>query len=846
MREAGKEISIVSPILHLICNAHLDPVWQWRWEEGASEALATFRNAVEILDGHPRLIFCHNEAVLYRWVERYDPGLFAEIRRLVGEGRWVISGGWFIQPDLNLAGTESLIRHIAEGRRYFRETFGAEPRVAYNFDSFGHSAGLPQILRQSGYEMYIHMRPQAHELALPGDLYRWRGADGTEIPAYRISVGLYHTERDNIAERLAAGVELALELGRDVPVFWGLGDHGGGATRRDLRVIDRFAAVETRVRIIHSTPDRFCRAVREAAEAAPLFEGGLQRVFTGCYTSLSRLKRRSRRSLGTIVQSEALAASAWWAGAAKYDEAAFGEVWRTHLFNDFHDILTGSCVEPAEQDTLDQYGRAEDEARRLRLGAVAALNRGPAGSPDLPITVASAVPSPGPVPVEFECQADYRPFWKGRWHLRLFRPDGSEVPCQEEQPEALLPFNDWRRRISFMDRLPGVGVSRYHVRAFETPDPDRRGPEAGRPAGGTGPSEVPARRQATVSACSGPSSPPHRIDRKTGRVVSLRAAGAGECLVGPLLEPVAVDDQGDSWGTGCGSYPHVSGAFEPGGPPVRLESGPIRTITQSVFVYGESRVVQEVCAYEAWPVLDVRLRVTWNERRRRLVLRTATRIDASGVLCEVPGGAAVRPADGGEYVHGRWLIVEGSLRGRPAALGIVNNGQPGMSFRDGEVRLSVLRSAVYCHERDFALGPSPARKHSDIGIHDIRLLVVAGDPAGVRALVPGFADYLGSPPSAYAHLPARVRRNATALLTLGPSTVRLLACKPSWDGRALVVRLQEAVGRATRARLGVAGPGDPARPRTISIPLSFRPFEIKTLRIERNGRFREAGLIDEL
>ena len=126
-------------------------------------------------------------------MERFDPRLFADIGRLVRAGRWAISGGWFIQPDVNLLGTESLIRQIAEGRRYFRDAFGAAPRVAYNFDSFGHSGGLPQILCLAGYEMYIHMRPQSQELDLPADLYRWRGADGTEIPAYRISVGLYHT-----------------------------------------------------------------------------------------------------------------------------------------------------------------------------------------------------------------------------------------------------------------------------------------------------------------------------------------------------------------------------------------------------------------------------------------------------------------------------------------------------------------------------------------------------------------------------------------------------------------------------------------------------------------------------
>ena len=65
--------------LHLICNAHLDPVWQWDWNEGASAALATFYSAAELADEYD-YIFCHNEALLYEWIERYDPALFSRIR----------------------------------------------------------------------------------------------------------------------------------------------------------------------------------------------------------------------------------------------------------------------------------------------------------------------------------------------------------------------------------------------------------------------------------------------------------------------------------------------------------------------------------------------------------------------------------------------------------------------------------------------------------------------------------------------------------------------------------------------------------------------------------------------
>jgi len=854
----NSENGILSPIsVHLICNAHLDPVWQWRWDEGASEALATFRNAVEILDGHPSLVFCHNEAVLYQWAERLDADLFADIRRLVKAGRWAVSGGWFIQPDVNLPGTESLIRTIAEGQRYFRERFDAAPRVAYNFDSFGHSGGLPQILRLAGYEMYVHMRPQAGELTLPADLYRWRGVDGTTIPAYRIAVGLYHTEHDNIEERLRAGVELALQLGRDVPVFWGLGNHGGGATRRDLETIGAFIARERRVRIVHSTPDRFCDAVKEAAAAAPIHDGDLQRSFTGCYTSLSRLKRQAVSSLGRLVQTEAAAAAAWWLAGREAPAEEMRQAWKLHVFNDFHDILPGTCVASAEHDALGQYGRAEDIARLSSLEAASALNRGSRNSPSLPVTVLNANPSLRRFPVEFECMADHRPFWKGTWRMRLFRADGREVVCQEEQPESLLPFNNWRRRISFIDDLPGVGVTRYELKAFEIKE---RG-------------HVPEVRVPAASPLA------HRVDPESGLIAAL-AAFARCPSGGPLFEPLVVEDTADSWGTGRGSYLKITGRFKPACPPFVIEQGPVRTITRSILAYRASRIVLDAIAYPSWPVIEIRCRVTWNEPKRRLKLAVPTSLASPVLLAEVPGGAILRPDDGEEHVHGRWLVVEGrsgrrSERARsrgtgpsgdgPLAVGIASSGQHGLDFHDGEIRLSVLRSSAYCHERGFDLGKG-AWKFADIGVHEFRLLATAGAPAAVTAMMPGLADHLAAPPAAYAHLPFDADKvvSAERLLDVRPASIRLLACKRSWDGEALVVRLQEAVGKKTKALLKVANPaakkvsqsfGDPspnqeggherAHIPQVHVPIAFAPFEIKTVRVEKDGTWRAVKPIEE-
>ena len=809
------------PTIHLICNAHLDPVWQWRWEEGCSEAFSTFGNAVQLLREHPALIFNHNESVLYEWVKRYEPSLFNEIQGLVREGRWHISGGWYLQPDVNLPGPEALIRHIARGRRFFLEHFNTRPRVAYNFDSFGHGAGLPQILRRAGYLMYIHMRPQEQEMHLPGDLYRWRGVDGSEILTYRIAIGLYHTERDNIEQRLLEGKDLALRINRDVPVFWGIGDHGGGPSRDDLEKIESFIKGEHEVRIRHSTPEMLYEALRKYARQAPVVEGELQRVFTGCYTSLSRLKRGMLQSLGTVLQTETLRTATWWQLGQEFPSRELDEGWAKHLFNDFHDILPGSCTEPAEQDALNQYGSVDCSMRSLRLGAAAAVNEGKPMHLYVPVTVMNTNPACTSVPVEAECMLDLRPKWTGAWHVRLYSLDGREIPCQEEQPESLLPFNGWRRKVSFFPHLPAVGASHYEIRILE------------------GSREV----------GDAPPALNHTLDMSTGLITSLDAGEGKECLTGSLLRGLVVDDDGDSWGADRWSYRDVVGQFEtvPGSVQV-IQRGPIRTITEAMFGWGKSTITMRTISYPEWPVLELRLRVQWNESRMRLKLSIPTAFHSENILCEIPGGIMPRPADGQEYVHGRWAFLHGSIGGHTAAVGIVNSGQHGFDFKDGEMRLSVLRSAAYCHEQGFKIGEFPVRKHMDQGVHDVKLLVTAGEVDAVRQSLPGLADWLCAPPAVYAHLPVGMRRNKRgrgsagemplSLLSLEPATVRMMGCMPSADGKGMIVRLQETLGKRTKASLVIHQPFK-------KIALTFGPFEIKTVRIRRSGQWKEVGMVDE-
>ena len=79
--------------LHMIGNAHMDPVWIWDWREGFGEVWATFRSALDLLDEHPDCVFTASSAAHHEWMELHDPAMFERIRSAVAAGRWCVVGG---------------------------------------------------------------------------------------------------------------------------------------------------------------------------------------------------------------------------------------------------------------------------------------------------------------------------------------------------------------------------------------------------------------------------------------------------------------------------------------------------------------------------------------------------------------------------------------------------------------------------------------------------------------------------------------------------------------------------------------------------------------------------------
>jgi alpha-mannosidase len=364
-RESAKTFGV----LHVIAQAHLDPVWLWPWRDGCAEALTTMQSALDRMDEVPALCFSQSAASNYRWAQEMDPRLFAQIRRRVREGRWEPVGGWVVEPDCNIPSTESLIRQCLYGKRYFAERLGVDVRVGYNVDSFGHGGGLPQILARAGYRYYVMMRPQEHEAALP-KLFWWEADDGSRVLTWRISPHYGQSPRDSaddVEQAIRGASDRCFAPGIDHGAFFfGVGNHGGGPTRAHLRRLLELQHDPRLPELRFSTLSQFFTEVERSPGFAdvPTIRHELQHHARGCYSAMGEIKAMNRRAERSLIKAETIACAS---GEGTHARDALRDAWWKLLFNQFHDVLGGSSIRSAYVQSRDQLGAAR--CRRWRAAS---------------------------------------------------------------------------------------------------------------------------------------------------------------------------------------------------------------------------------------------------------------------------------------------------------------------------------------------------------------------------------------------------------------------------------------------------------------------------------------------
>jgi len=794
-------------IVHMIGNAHIDPVWLWQWPEGYQEVRATFHSALDRMDENPDFVFTHTSVLFLQWAKESDPELFERIRARVAEGRWQVVGGWWIEPDCNIPGGESFVRQGLYGQRWLRRHLGIVATTGANLDSFGHNATLPQILARSGMDSYVFLRPKPEENSdVPRGLFRWEAADGSSVTAYRIPHE-YLSPADDVGDHVEKSLATLPGELDELAVFYGVGNHGGGPTRANLRSIAELDGRDgTRLRL--SSLRAFFDAVD--GRELPTWRGELQYHAPGCYTTHSGIKRWNRRAEQLLQRAEKWSVVADALGVQPYPARELAEAWRLLLFNQFHDTLAGTSIEPAYVDARDQIGHATSLASLAFNRAVQSIARG-VSIPHDESTRPLIVFNPHPWRLREDVELEYN--WLTAAGVHLEDGDGAEVPLQ--QTRSLTTMSSNRARLVFPADIPPLGYRVYAIRTGET--------EA---------------RTGAARATGTQIENEHvllELDPASGRIVRLVHKPSGADLAAPGAHAVVVDDVSDTWGHDVTAYDAEVGEFECAS--VRLvEDGPVRAMLRVESRYGDSLLREDYVLGAAATYVDVNVVLDWHERLKLLKLRYPTTIEDATSTFEVPYGHLVRPANGHEESAQSWVDVSGAGGG----LAVLVDAKGGYDVRGADVGVSAVRSPVWAWHDPRKLEPDGEFEYMDQGRQRFRVRLVphAGDwrAAGVVRLAaelnqPAFAlleSFHDGP------LPAQ-----RSFADDGGGEVVMTVLKAAEDGCGYVVRAYESAGRDVDAHIELPLLGR-------AIHARFGANEIKTFFVPRDGDapVRETNLLE--
>ena len=790
--------------IHLIGYAHLDPVWLWPWTEGFSEVKATFRSALDRIKEYPEFIFTFPGACYYSWVEENAPEMFEEVRRRVQEGRIALVNGWWIQPDCNIPCGESYARHALYSQRYYKEKFGITCNVGYNADSFGHNGMLPQILKKSGMDYYVFMRPGDHENPDIPILFNWESSDGSKVAAFKIIISYNSGYADDLKNKLERVKSITQELNKDTMMFYGVGNHGGGPTISMLNYFKEIMKQPDGGSLVFGSPNSYMETVNK--ENLPIWKHDLQNHAIGCYSAVLSVKQQNRRAETSLLTAECVGSMAHMLLGAPYGKKRIEEAWKRTMFNQFHDILCGCSIKEAYRDAAESYGFATciaSEEKNMALQRISwAIDT--LGEDKLPCSKEEdwsfwgleekGTPLVVHNPLPFDATL---PISAARDLGRITDKVGNEMDIQVVRGPVTNGEND-KWNTLFMARLPAFGYSTFwlHKKANE-----KHVPSPGLSQNGMSTDN----KFFTLHFDEEKGCLAKIVDKATGGNI-LKESG----IMGLIID----ETHSDTWGHNLDEYRDVIGSFKKVSMDW-IEKGPLRNTMRIKSSYGESTMIQDIIIYRDLPYIDIRLVVYWMEKHKMLKLEFPVNANDGVMTAEIPYGHIRREMDGHENPMQRWVDVSGGASG----LTVINNSSYGADIKNSDIRVTVLRSPVFA---DHYGKRDDLCEYTDQGEHEVRFRLISHSGNWAKADAVKAAYELNTPPSL---IYESYHKGSLPLsgkgLEINTDNVFASALKEAEDGCGYVLRCFEAHGAAVNAKISL-----PYINR--SWEAHFAPNEIKT------------------
>lgn len=779
-----------APQFYAFGHAHIDIAWLWPIAETERKVMRTFAAQIRHMDEYPEYRFLQSQPHLYRMCKEMYPALYERIKEKVKTGQWIPEGAAWVECDTNITGGESLIRQFIHGKRFFREEFGVDSKMFWLPDTFGYTAALPQILKGCGVDYFSTQKLWWNYNGgetFPYNYFNWIGLDGSSVQSFNHDDYNSDIHAGTMIEKWKNRKQKQNIRGFMVP--YGYGDGGGGPARDFIEYVRRENDFEGCPKVKNAHPLDF---FREHPAPVENYVGELYlQCHRGVQTSQAKTKKGNRKSELALREAE------FWGVAAKFSGYDYpleqvDELWKKILLNQFHDILPGSSINRVYKEAEALYAKVLADLADIRMGMNASLASG-----DDAVTVYNS--------------------------LSFDRTAVIELPEGYEGAEAggkTLPVQRLGDRVLAEVTVPACGTVTVRAAAANTL---ASGAAAAVTAVGA---VLENEKLKVVFGAKGEIT--SILEKETGRELA-----AGACNQMKLFKDIPVSFEAwdvDTTYECCPVELDEPAAYE------LVSPGPVKAIVKITRKIHDSLLTQLVSLRRGSARVDFDTTVQWNELHKMLKVGFPVHYYAEEAVHEIQFGHVRRPNhrsrqfdfDRFEVANHKWTALCEEGRG----FAVLNDCKYGVNVLGNCINLTLLRSPF---------SPDP---ECDRGEQKFTYSFYAYNGSLMDSGVVQEGYDLNVPVQT---LPGA--RADGSLLTIDASNIILETMKPAEDGSGdYILRMYETMRTATDTCLRLRLPcssvaqcnmleedGETLTAEKngdgVCVPLSFRPFEIKTLRV---------------
>lgn len=779
-------------------HSHLDVAWLWTVKEIHRKTARTFSNNLELLKKYPEFHFTQSQAVLYDFMKQNYPEVFEQIKEYVKDGRWEIIGNTWVEADTNLASGESLIRQLLYGREFFLKEFGVSSDTYWLPDCFGFTAALPQIIKKSGMKYFITSKLQYNDTnEFPLSVFKWRSHSSDEVLAYMQKV---HYEGEGDAQYIVKTRSSNRQndvVDASMGMF-GYGDGGGGCTFNMVERINRYEKLPGLPSVREGRASEFFAEIEKSRDELPTWDGEMYyENHRGTFTSQAFIKKNNRKGEYMLRNAEILGLL-----SNTYDKEALEKAWKLLLINQFHDILPGTSIHEAIENTRKEYGELRELGALLLEKALEPLNK-KAGVGKLCAvawnlgthTVSDTVCIDAPFD---ECS--------------VFDGDGNEVKS------FVTTENNISKLYFTANDVPGMGYRVFTVKP------------------GKGNTFTPVTATNTLlenkylkALLDENGTLISLYDKENSREV---LTGKGNVLTISHDKPV----HESAWNLE-NDYMMNMTELKSAESVTVLESSPVKGVIEVVRKYNKSVITQKIILKAESRVLEFNTEVDWHEREKVLKAEFPVNIRARYSTFEIAHGALQRPTYANnsyekamfECCAHKWTdLSEGDY-----GVSLLNDCKYGYDIHDNVMRITLMRGPI-C--------PDPK---GDLGKNSFIYSIYPHKGSWQDAGTVNEAFKLNIPLKAFTVENGEGESLQNAFFSLDSQNVIIDAVKKAQDGNGVIIRVYESEGKHTTASLstpfnnaGSALECNMMEQDEAAIDIScgaitfgIGPFEVKTFRI---------------